>query len=228
MKTSKTIVITAAGIGSRLGFDMPKCLLELHGKPIIKWQLEMLKEYDDIRIVVGYKATDVINTVLEVRNDITFVFNHNYKTTNTLNSLYLGAKYGRNMILSLDGDLLVHPEDLQKFANRSEECIGITTERTEEPVLVTTSVTIKPNTVKQPDSQVKNIWAENFSRDNGNFEWTGLVLIKQNKIKNQNSYIYELLEKYLPMKAILIRCCEIDTHNDYMKALKWVEKYLVV
>jgi len=53
-------VILAAGRGSRmkgLTEERPKCLVELHGKPLLDWQLEALREagIDDISIVTGYR-----------------------------------------------------------------------------------------------------------------------------------------------------------------------------
>jgi HAD superfamily phosphoserine phosphatase-like hydrolase len=213
----KTIVITAAGMGSRLGMALPKALLPLNGKPIIIHQLEMLKDQKDIRIVIGYKAEEVIKTALKATCDLIFVFNHNYKTTNTLNSLYLGARHTSRMVLSLDGDLLVHPFDLKSFLKLSEEYLGITVPSTEEPVLVSLTRQTEKN---------ENFSAVAFSREKGDMEWTGLVQIQQHKIEDNNTYIYELLEKHLPMKAFQIRCCEVDTHEDYRNAMKWVEENL--
>jgi choline kinase len=53
-------VILAAGRGSRmreLTDDRPKCLVELHGKPLLDWQLEALREagVTEIGIVTGYR-----------------------------------------------------------------------------------------------------------------------------------------------------------------------------
>ena len=35
MSTSRTVIINAAGIGSRLGMNIPKTLISIHGKPVI-------------------------------------------------------------------------------------------------------------------------------------------------------------------------------------------------
>lgn len=53
-------IILAAGRGSRmknLTEERPKCLVELHGKPLIEWQLLALRKagIGDIAIVTGYK-----------------------------------------------------------------------------------------------------------------------------------------------------------------------------
>jgi choline kinase len=53
-------IILAAGRGSRMKSmtdDRPKCLVELHGKPLLAWQLAALREAGiaEIAIVTGYK-----------------------------------------------------------------------------------------------------------------------------------------------------------------------------
>ncbi len=67
MSVSKTIVISCAGMGTRLGIGTTKALVSVDGKPLIIRQLELLGDYDDIRIVVGYQMEKVIETVPERR-----------------------------------------------------------------------------------------------------------------------------------------------------------------
>lgn len=55
-------IILAAGRGSRMlsyTADRPKCLVELHGKPLLDYQIKALKKagVDDIAIVTGYRST---------------------------------------------------------------------------------------------------------------------------------------------------------------------------
>ena len=70
-------------MGNRLGMGTTKALVEVDGKPLIIRHLEMLKDETDIRVVVGYQAEQVINVVKEYREDVMFVFNHNYRNTGT-------------------------------------------------------------------------------------------------------------------------------------------------
>lgn len=71
-----TIVICCAGMGTRLGIGTTKALLDINGKPLILHQLEALRNFDDIRVVVGYQADKVIQVVNSCRKDIMFVFNN--------------------------------------------------------------------------------------------------------------------------------------------------------
>ena len=78
MQIPKTVIIGCAGVGSRLGLGQTKALITLYDKPLIIWQLEQLQNIEDLRIVVGFQANDVIETVLQYRKNVTFVFNHDY------------------------------------------------------------------------------------------------------------------------------------------------------
>ncbi|MCZ1264082.1 NTP transferase domain-containing protein [Paenibacillus marchantiae] len=215
MSISKTVVINCAGVGSRLGLGITKALIELEGKPLISWQLEMLKNIEDVRVVVGFQADQVIEHVLTVRKDVTFVFNHDYLTTGTGASLSLGAKHAKGLVISLDGDLLVHPEDFQLFLESRNECIGYCDINTEDPVLV--------NIIQDKSEE----FITSFSRTKGNYEWSGLVQIDAAKLESGKGHVYQIIEKFNPMKAVSIRCQEIDTPQDYDAALKWVRTYLI-
>lgn len=92
MQTTKSVIISCAGIGSRLGLGTTKALIKIDGKSIIQWQLELFQEVKDIRVVVGFQAAEVIAEVRKYRPDAVFVYNHNYFDTKTGTSYYLGAR----------------------------------------------------------------------------------------------------------------------------------------
>ena len=56
MQVSRTVIISCAGMGNRLGLGTTKALVEVEGKPLIMHHLEKLKDERDIRVVVGYQA----------------------------------------------------------------------------------------------------------------------------------------------------------------------------
>ncbi|WP_077619683.1 NTP transferase domain-containing protein [Bacillus sinesaloumensis] len=211
MSVSKTVVINCAGVGSRLGLGITKALIEVEGKTLIEWQLEMLREVSDVRIVVGYQSSQVIEQVLKIRKNVTFVFNHDYLTTGTAASLSLGAKYAKGLVISLDGDLLIHPDDFQLFLDSKDECIGYCIPTTEDPVLVN----ITRNKIGELVTE--------FSRESGEYEWSGLVQINSEKLKTGTRHVYHVLEPHLPIKAVPVRCQEIDTPSDYYAAINWVK-----
>ena len=57
-------LILAARKGTRMGnIEMPKCLLEINGIPIIKHQINSFKKngIEDILVVTGYKSEMIHN-----------------------------------------------------------------------------------------------------------------------------------------------------------------------
>ncbi len=210
MSVSKTIVISCAGMGTRLGIGTTKALIDVDGKPLIVRQLEMLSQYDDIRVVVGYQYQKVIDMVRTVRDDVIFAFNHNYKTTGTGASFMIGAAHAREMVVSLDGDLLVHPDDLKAFLESGEELVGGASPSTDNPVLMTVQETEGGPLIQA------------FSRERGAYEWTGLMQVRTSRLQGGTGHVYQLLEPLLPLKMMEIRTREIDTMADYEHAVAWI------
>ncbi|WP_105618964.1 phosphocholine cytidylyltransferase family protein [Vallitalea okinawensis] len=210
MSIPTTIVISCAGMGSRLGLGCPKSLVEIDGKPLIIRQLEMLQNYDDIRIVVGYQMEKVIEVVSLYRKDIVFAINNNYMNTGTGASFCIGAENSREYVVSLDGDLLVNPQDLQDVLKVKDEFICGTDPSTDNPVLMDTTQENGSLVVKE------------FSRERGQYEWTGLMKIKKEHISAVRGHVYTILEPLLPLPMKYIRTKEIDTLDDYDRAVEWV------
>lgn len=207
MYSNKTIIISCAGMGKRLGMGIPKALIEIDGKPLIIRHLEMFKDCDDVRVVVGYKAEEVIKVVNEYRKDVTFVFNHDYMNNGTGASVSLASKYANEYIITIDGDLLIHPEDVNKILNYSENFVGVCKASTDNPVL----------------TQIKGGKVVGFSRESGTYEWTGVSQFKSSELEMGTGHVYQLLEPSLPMDYLFLRTKEIDTPNDYNNAVRWVK-----
>ena len=60
MQAALSVVISCAGIGSRLGLNSTKALINIHGKSLISWQLELFKNVQDVRVVVGFQSLFVM------------------------------------------------------------------------------------------------------------------------------------------------------------------------
>ena len=213
MQLSKTVVLNCAGLGSRLGLGKTKALINIEGKPLIHWQLDMLKDVKDVRVVIGFEAEEVINAVLAIRSDVLFVFNHDYCATKTGTSLALGAAYSDTFVVSLDGDLLVHPEDFHYFLSLEEECLAYTEINTEQPCYI--------NIINKNE---RNYVLQFTPEKESPYEWNGLAQIHAAKLKPNNAHVYEILAPSLPLRAIKIRTQEIDTVADYNKAVLWLRK----
>ena len=210
MSSTKSVIISCAGLGSRLGLATTKALININGKSLIHWQLDILKNVEDIRIVVGFQAHDVIEEVKKYRDDVVFVYNHNYFDTKTGASYYLGARDGNEYAIEMDGDLLVHPDDMKMLLETDGEWIAYADKMSDDAVMV------KVN-------QVGDVLS--FSREQGDYEWTGPCCIKKDKLRYSSGHVFNQLEPYLPMRGIKIRACDIDTYEDYQRALEFVKNW---
>lgn len=79
-------IILAAGRGSRMKHlteEKPKCLVQLHGKTLLDWQIESLHiaGITEIAIVTGYKRQ------LLARRDLVEIHNERWAETNMVSSL---------------------------------------------------------------------------------------------------------------------------------------------
>ncbi len=210
MSSTKSVIISCAGIGSRLGLATTKALINIEGKTLIRYQLEQLNDIEDVRIVVGFQAKEVIEEVKKYRKDVVFVYNHNYFETKTGASYYLGAKDGNKYAIEIDGDLLVHPDDMKMLLQQEGEWIAYADKMSDDAVYVKTN---------------QNGEVMSFSRENGDFEWTGPCCIAKDKLKYSSGNVFNQLEPHLPIRGIKIRACDIDTYDDYQRVLDFIKDW---
>tara|TARA_A100001011_G_C14279833_1_gene831068 strand:+ start:963 stop:1622 length:660 start_codon:yes stop_codon:yes gene_type:complete len=207
MFTSRTIIINSAGIGSRLGMNTPKTLLNFKGKPVIYWILKALKKEKNIRIVIGYKGNEIIRYVSKLRKDITYVNNKNYFKTGTSSSFLLGCKHlNTEEVISIDGDLIFNKDQIQKILNSKFPCIGVTNPNTDNIIYV--------KKVKVS----KKYYFNGFTKNKTDYEWSGIFKIKLKKLnlKDKSFHIFEMLKK-INCKFIIseIKSMDFDTPQDY-------------
>jgi choline kinase len=210
MSDAKSVVLSCAGIGSRLGLGQTKALVQIDGRSLIAWQLDLLKTVQDLRIVVGFQARDIVSEVLRYRKDVIFVFNHNYFNTKTGASFYLGARNANEYVIEWDGDLLVHPDDAKKCLEFEGEYVGYSPKSSDEAVFVRTN---------------ENGDVLSFSEEGGDYEWTGPACLRRSHVKYTSGNMYNQIEEYLPLKGLKIRAQDIDTYDDYQRAVEFVQSW---
>ena len=211
--SEKTIVLSCAGIGSRLGIGTTKALLKFEGLTLIQYHLNNFKEVDDVRVVVGYQYNEVICSALKTRKDIIFVFNHEYYCTGTGKSLFLGSRFANNWVYAWDGDLIVHPEDIERCITTQQEYIAYSSDITDDAVFV----------------EVINRSVTSFTRcENTGYEWSGPACIMRDNIHETDGHVYELLEARLPIESFQIKAFDIDTDSDYKKAKEFFINHIHV
>ena len=194
MITNKTVIISCAGMGSRLGAGIPKALVEIDGKSLIVRTLELLKNVRDVRVVVGYQSEKVIEAVKKFRSDVIFVYNRDYMNNGTAASVSLALDGAQEYFLTIDGDLIVHPEDMEKMLNTEGEFICGTKVDSENPVKMS---------INESNMVVS------FSRELGEYEWTGVTCLKTSGVQKGERHVYQMIEPLLPKQFMYIRTKEV-------------------
>ena len=69
------VIIAAAGVGSRLGAGIPKCLVEVGGHAVFEYQLRAFSWADEVRMVVGYHGDEVVKRVSAFAPQVKFIHN---------------------------------------------------------------------------------------------------------------------------------------------------------
>lgn len=208
-------VISAAGLGSRLELNRPKCLVTIGENRIIDYQLSLLEDFKEIRIVVGFLEDHVIEYVKRKRPDVLFVRNPYYRTTSNSFSLHLASKDIQGPFLSVDGDLIISPESFSHFVKQTacsaESIVGITKAKTEEAVFVTL------------DNE-NNVTGFSLT-DKEAYEWAGLAYLNGITIHPNTGFVFKEIEKHLPLPAQSIDCYEVDTQEDLANAVDAVKNF---
>ena len=109
-------MILAAGRGSRMESataSKPKCLIEVGGQPLIRHQIEMLRQcgIDDVLVVAGYRADDV-ETATAGQAEV--IRSGLWDRTNSLYSLSLCQQHIRESMVVMNCDVLAHPAVLRR------------------------------------------------------------------------------------------------------------------
>ena len=212
MQPVKNAVIAAAGLGSRLGLGMPKCMISINRAPILSRMLRMLEAHvETIIIVTGYREELISEYCEKHFRNVIIARNPDFATTNTAYSLSLGARFAVGKTIFLDGDLLLEKKSLARFfqlAQSSELLLGVAHTKTDQPVYA--------NCVSDPFGGLEVI---GFSRGNtSEYEWANLVVGPQNLMDSAKHYVFEKLTERLPLQAALIAVEEVDTPQDMLRA----------
>ena len=153
-------------------------------------------------------------TVQSYRKDIMFVFNYDYKTTGTVDSLRRALKCARDIVITLDGDVVLNEKDFQYFLQYENECIAVTQNASNEPIFADVN-----------NGQVVHL--EKYESE-GNFQWSGITKISRDKLLEFETerHEYDLLNRFMPLEACIVSLKEVNTQEDYESALSWFKNKL--
>lgn len=102
---NKHAIILAAGKGTRMHTDLPKCAYPFLGKPMVSYIVESSKKAgcDEVVVVVGYKREDIIKCL---DNSVKFAVQEEQLGTGH------AVKCAKNSLSSFDGITLIFPGDM--------------------------------------------------------------------------------------------------------------------
>lgn len=113
---NKSIIILAAGAGTRMKSDTPKVLHKISGKPMLYYSIkEALKLSNDITVVLFHQATRVQSEMEKYFSNINFVIQDHINYPGTGGAVMnITPKYPK--VLVLNGDMpLIQSVELEKF-----------------------------------------------------------------------------------------------------------------
>ena len=245
-------IILAAGTGSRLKKltkDIPKCMVNVAGRPLLTYQLDVLKScnINDINIVSGYKYEEI------PKKNINLFINENYASTNMVYTLFCAKEIlnSNDDILLSYGDIIYTKKLLQNIINKNFEInVAVDTlwkhywkSRMQNPLedAETLKLDSKKNILEigKKTNDFKDIQAQ----------YIGLIKIRSDiakklfyiykeldhkafydgKTYNQmymTTFIQQLINIGIEVKAIPFKrgWVEIDTPSDLIIAENWIEK----
>lgn len=223
MQAIEGAVIACAGLGSRLGMGMPKCMIEINGKTLLSRLIEILQPLIPIiHIVVGYREELIIEHCAKYHKNVVIIRNKDFRKTNTAHSIKMGSIGLKNKILYLDGDLIINPTTLENFINTAKFhtlTIGITRAKSSQAVFVETKL-------KDPhQSKIKEeILVTAFQRTPATqWEWANIFVGFPELLISGNNFVYECIEPHLPAVCCPLELHEIDTAEDLEQAKIWIE-----
>lgn len=118
-------VILAAGVGSRLGNILPKCLIEFpNKKTILARQIELLREIGikEIIVVVGFKK----EIIMEKYPHVVYIYNPFYHMTNTSKSLMVALEsINDDDVIWINGDVFLEAEVLRRIYSKKGNIITV-------------------------------------------------------------------------------------------------------
>ena len=179
-------IITAAGVGSRLGKATEKnnkCLLKVHGKMLIEISVDILRSQGirEIAVVTGH-CYGKVEKVLKGR--ATFVYNPFYQVSGILPSVWLCRDHVENDdFVFITGDSLYHP-DILKNCIKKKGGIVVCVEKK--------SCDVEDSKVIIENNRIVRM-GKNIELEKATGEFTGILKIE----KKANKKVFDTIEKVL-------------------------------
>lgn len=252
-KNYKAIII-AAGLGSRLGEltkDIPKCMLKLNGKSLLKRQIDAysINGIKNISVIRGYQK-DKINF-----KGVKYYENSDYQNNNILNSLFYAEKELNGNVIVSYSDIIFSPKIIERLLESNADISivvdvdwrGSYTNRKNHPIEEAENVIFDANHSVIDIGKIMTKRGDVHGEFIGMMKFTpkGAEIFKkhfhrakqlfwdkpfQKSKKFQNAYITDILKDMadlgVPVHSVIIEqgWKEIDTIEDYKNALSRMDE----
>jgi L-glutamine-phosphate cytidylyltransferase len=194
------VIIIAAGSGKRISDrvkNVPKSMVKVNGKPIIKHQLSILKKIGFEKI---YVITGPFSEKFEV-DGVNYIKDQNYANHDILGSLMEAKKIFNNDILVLYSDIIFEKKIITQILD-SNEHISIAIDMNWSKMY--------EGRTEHPKSEAENVQLNNSQK---------IIKVKKN-IKNENNNVGEFLGiiKFSPKGSELF----VKKYDELIKSHKGV------
>jgi len=182
MTKNNSVIILAAGKGTRMKSSLPKVLHKISGFEMLYFSIKEAKKLsDDITVVLFHQADLVKNAMQEYFDDINFVIQDHENFPGTGGAV-MNIKTKHEKVLVLNGDMpLIEAEELEKFFQIDADIVMSVIELEDSSGY---------GRVVIEDDEVKRIVEEKDASEDE----------KQIKVVNAGIYLFSnsILDKYLP------------------------------
>ena len=185
------IIILAAGQGTRLKpftDNTPKCMLPVHDRPILHWQLNAIRSLGitDIVVVGGYRNESIIAP------DTVRIYNPEYRTTNMVQSLWCARQRFSTGFITSYGDIVYNADILKQLMDADGDiCVVVDrawkpywNKRTDTVLDDIESLTINPDT-----GLIQSIGQKVRCLDEVEGQYIGLTAFRRDGIQNVREYM---------------------------------------
>jgi choline kinase len=193
-------------------------MLQIGGITLLTRMIRVLEPHvARIHVVIGYREDLVIEHCARYHPKVSLVRNPAFRTTNTAQSLALGARYLTGKCVFLDGDLVINPDSFATFlrhAAMSKILVGLCQPNTENAIFVDTK------------QSANGLVVMGFTREQRTcYEWANIFTGPSDLMNCAENYVFEHLAKFLPLPGHMLELAEIDSRSDMRSAELFVMKH---
>lgn len=224
-KKGLSIIIPAAGLGSRMKSYGPKPLLKIKNKSLISRQIDILKNSfhnPEIILVCGFEANNVMDNTPK---SIIKIENENYDSTNVSRSIAMGLRAStRDKVLVVYGDLVFNKET---FNDVNLEATSLFIDKSGLMTKDEVGCNISSEKVQYLIPDIENKWAQIVYLKGKELDiFTSCVYDRG----NDNKFGFEIINKCIELGARFetlspknMKVTDVDTSKDLFIADKIVK-----